>query len=339
MTERNITYKDAITEALAITMRTDENVILLGEDLVGGMGKKDKKLLDAWGGPFGVTKGFIDEFGPDRIYDTPITENAFIGAAIGASMVGLRPVPELMYVDFIGACFDSFVNQAPKQRYMFGGAQKNPLTVRTCYGTGWSEGAHHSHVNYSLITHIPGWYVIAPSTPYDMKGGLIASIRNDNPVCVFEHKVLYDQKGHVPDEDYELEIGKGDIKREGSDITVVAIGQMVGKTLNAANKLSKKGIEVEVVDPIWLVPLDEELILESVSKTGNLLIVDEDNPRCSVASDIAAMVAEKGMDYIESPIKRLNCPNTPVPFSPVLEEEYLINEDDIEKQVKEMLEQ
>ena len=337
MTERNITYKDAISEALAITMRTDENVILLGEDLVGGMGKNNMKLLDAWGGPFTVTKGFIFEFGPERIFDTPITENAFIGAAIGASMAGLRPVVELMYIDFIGACFDSFVNQAPKQRYMFGGAQKNPLTIRTTYGAGWSEGAHHSHVNYSIITHIPGWYVIAPSTPYDMKGGLIASIRNDNPVCVFEHKVLYDQKGPVPDKDYELPIGKGDIKREGRDITIVAIGQMVGKTLNAANKLSMDGIEVEVVDPIWLAPLDEDLILESVSKTGNLLIVDEDNPRCSVASDIAAIVAEKGMDHIESPIKRLNCPNTPVPFSPSLEAEYLINEDDIEKQVRNML--
>ncbi|MGZ5191570.1 MAG: alpha-ketoacid dehydrogenase subunit beta [Flavisolibacter sp.] len=195
----------------------------------------------------------------------------------------------------------------------------------------------HSHVNYSIITHIPGWYVIAPSTPYDMKGGLLASIRNDNPVCVFEHKVLYDKKGPVPDKDYEIPVGKGDIKREGTDITVVAIGQMVGFAQEAAKKLANNGIEVEIVDPIWLVPFDEDLVLKSVEKTGNLLVVDEDNPRCSVASDIAAMVAEKGMDYIESPIQRLNCPNTPVPFSPTLEKEYLISAEDIEEKVKKML--
>lgn len=335
--KREITYKKAIAEAMAITMRKDENVVILGEDLVGGLDKEDKSLHDAWGGPFGVTKGFIHEFGPERIFDTPITENAFIGAAVGASMVGLRPIVELMYSDFMGVCFDNFLNQASKQRYMFGGTQKNPITVRTTYGCGWREGAHHSHVNYSIIAHIPGWYVVAPSTPYDMKGCLIAAIRNDNPVFVFEHRMLYDKKGDVPEEDYELTIGKGEIKREGSDLTIVAIGWMVGKALNVAAKLEKEGIDIEVVDPIWVVPLDEKIILESVEKTGNVLIVDEDNPVCSIASEISAIISEKSLEYLESPVKRLNSPNTPVPFSPALEDEYIIDENDIEQAVWDLL--
>ncbi|MDD3520509.1 MAG: alpha-ketoacid dehydrogenase subunit beta [Actinomycetota bacterium] len=335
--KREITYKEAISEGLAISMRTDEDVVILGEDLVGGVGKEDDSLLDAWGGPFTVTKGFIKEFGPERIFDTPISENAFIGASIGASMIGLRPVAELMYGDFMGVCFDNFLNQAAKQRYMFGGAQKNPITIRTTYGCGWREGAHHSHVNYSLITHIPGWYVVAPSTPYDMKGCLISAIRNDNPVFVFEHRLLYDKKGAVPEGDYELEIGKGEVKKTGKDITVVAIGGMVSMAVNVASKLENENISVEVVDPIWLAPLDEELILKSVEKTGNLLVIDEDNPRCSVATDIITLVAEKGLDYIVSKIRRLNCPNTPVPFSPALEDEYMITEKKIEEAIKDVI--
>lgn len=335
--ERLLTYKDAISEALRIAMRKDENVIILGEDLVGGTGKKDKSLLDAWGGPFTVTKGFIHEFGPKRILDTPITENAFIGASIGASMVGLRPVAELMYIDFIGVCFELFLNQAGKQRYMFGGQSKNPITVRATYGCGWREGAHHSHTNYSLICHLPGWYVVAPSTPHDMKGALLAAIRSDNPVLVMEHRVIYDKKGNVPEEDYELPIGKGDVKLRGSDLTIFAIGALVRKALSIAEKFKDKGISIEVIDPIWLAPLDKDLILDSVKKTGRLLILDEDNPRCSVASDVAALIACEGIDYIEKPVKIITAPNTPVPFSPILEDEYNISEEDIEKAVNEVL--
>ena len=335
--ERLITYKDAISEALRIAMKKDDNVVILGEDIVGGTGKEDKSLLDAWGGPFTVTKGFIHEFGPNRVLDTPITENAFIGASIGASMVGLRPVAELMYIDFIGVCFELFLNQAGKQRYMFGGQSKNPITVRTTYGCGWREGAHHSHTNYSLICHLPGWYVIAPSDPYDMKGGLLSAIRSDNPVMVMEHRVLYDKKGNVPEDDYELEIGKGKVKREGEDLTVFAIGVLVSKALNVAKKLEKKGINIEIIDPVWLAPLDKDLILNSLKKTGRILVLDEDNPRCSVASDVGALVACEGLDYLEKPVKILTAPNTPVPFSPVLEDEYNISEEDIENAIHEVL--
>ena len=331
---REITYKEAITEALLIAMRSDDNVIIMGEDLVGGLGKGDPSLIDAWGGPFGATKGFYREFGPKRIFDTPITENAFIGAAIGASMEGLRPVVELMYIDFIGVCFDLFLNQASKQRYMFGGIQKNPITVRTTYGCGWREGAHHSHVNYSIICHIPGWYVIAPSNPSDMKAGLLASIRNDNPVVVFEHRILYDKKGPVEEGDFQLPVGKGKVKREGKDLTIVAIGNMVSKALNVAQKMSDEGISVEVIDPVWLSPLDEKLITDSVEKTGRILIIDEDNPRCSVASEIASVIGRKSIEYLNSPIQILSSPHTPVPFSPVLEDEYMITENKIEDMVR-----
>lgn len=335
--ERLLTYKDAVAEALTIAMRKDENVVILGEDLVGGTGKDDPSLIDAWGGAFTVTKGLIHEFGPNRIMDTPITENAFIGASIGASMKGLRPVAELMYIDFIGVCFDHFLNQAGKQRYMFGGNQKNPITIRTTYGCGWREGAHHSHVNYSLICHLPGWYVVAPSNPYDMKGSLLTAIRNDNPVIVFEHRKLYDQKGSVPEGDYELPLGKGDIKRKGTDLTVIAIGILVGRALNVADKLEKEGKSIEVVDPIWLKPLDTKLILDSVKKTGRVLILDEDNPVCSMASEIASIISCNALDYLESPIKIITSPDTPVPFSPVLEDEYMINEEEIEKTIREIL--
>ena len=334
---REITYKEAISEALAIAMRSDENIIIMGEDLVGGAGKSDPNLIDSWGGPFGVTKGFYKEFGPNRIFDTPITENAFIGAAIGASMEGLRPIVELMYIDFMGVCFDHFLNQAGKQKYMFGGTQKNPITIRATYGCGWREGAHHSHVNYSIICHIPGWYVLAPSNPSDMKGGLLTAIRNDSPIIVFEHRLLYDKKGPVEEGDFQIPLGKGKIKRAGKDLTLVAIGNMVPKALNVAEKMSDEGISVEVIDPIWLSPFDEELIIDSLKKTGRIMIVDEDNPKCSMASEIAAIIGCKAVEYLSSPIQILCSPNTPVPFSPVLEDEYMITESKIETMARKAL--
>lgn len=331
--ERIITYKNAISEALKIAMRTDENIVLMGEDLVGGTGKGDD-FIDAWGGPFNVTKGFVHEFGLKRVLDTPISESAFTSLSATAAIVGLRPIVEIMYSDFMGVAFDQFLNQIPKLRYMFGGQVEVPITVRTTYGCGWRQAAHHSQANYSLIVHIPGWYVIAPSNPYDMKGGLLAAIRNDNPVCVYEHRLLYDKKGTVPEGDYELPFGKGEIKKVGNDITIVSIGLMVSKSMNVANKLESENINLEIIDPIWLSPLDEEIILNSVKKTGKLLIIDEDNPRCSVASDIAAIIAAKGFQYLKHPIRTLNCPHTPVPYSSFLEDAYVISEDDIEKSVK-----
>lgn len=332
--EKEITYKRAISEALWTAMKTDENVFLLGEDLAGGTGKGEE-FLDAWGGPFNVTKGFVKEFGLNRVLDTPISESAFTGLAASAATVGLRPVVEIMYGDFIGVAFDQFLNQIPKQRYMFGGQVRVPITIRTTYGCGWRQAAHHSQVNYSLITHIPGWYVIAPSCPSDMKGGLLSAIRCDNPVFVFEHRLLYDKKGLVSDNDYELPVGKGEIKKQGKNLTIVAIGNLVQTALSVANNLESKGISIEVVDPIWLKPLDEEIILESVKKTNRVLILDEDSPRCNVGNDIAALIASKGFNYLKNPVKILSSPDTPVPYSPVLEDEYIINHEDIENSIKE----
>jgi pyruvate/2-oxoglutarate/acetoin dehydrogenase E1 component len=333
--ERLLTYKAAVNEAIVTAMRKDDNVIMLGEDIAGAAGRE--KLVGAWGGPYGVTKGLIKEFGDKRIFDTPISESGFLGAAIGAAMVGMRPLVELMYVDFAGVSFDQFLNQAPKLRFMFGGQVTVPITVKTLMGAGWRNAGHHSQVLYSLFAHIPGWYSLAPSTPYDVKGGLLAAIRNDNPVILFEHKMLYNVTGNVPEEDYELQLGKGEVKKEGKDITIVALSFMVNRALAVANKLEKENISVEVVDPIWLAPLDEEIILNSVKKTGRILIIDEDNPRCNMATDIAALVATKGFDYLDSSIKILSPPNTPVSYSPVLEEEYLISEEKIEKALKEIL--
>jgi len=336
--ERLLTYKAAINEAIVIAMRKDSDVIMLGEDIAGAAGREKLGLVDAWGGPYGVTKGLIKEFGNKRVFDTPISESGFLGAAIGAAMVGLRPLVELMYVDFAGVAFDQFLNQAPKLRFMFGGQVTVPITVKTLMGAGWRNAGHHSQTLYSLFAHIPGWYSLAPSSPYDAKGGLLAAIRNNNPVILFEHKMLYNTTGNVPEKDYELQFGKGEIKKEGKDITIVALSFMVNRALKVANKLEKENISVEVVDPIWLAPLDEEIIINSLKKTGKILIIDEDNPRCNMATDIAALVATKCFDYLDAPVKILSPPNAPVAYSPVLEDNYLISEEKIERAIKDILE-
>lgn len=335
--DKIITFKEAINEALRILMRSDENVILLGEDIAGAAGKEDQGLIDAWGGPFGVTKGLIKEFGNKRVIDTPISECGFTGAAIGAAMVGLRPVVEIMYIDFMGTAFDQILNQAPKLRFMFGGQVKVPITIRTAIGAGLRDAGQHSQSIYSILTHIPGWYCLAPSTPYDAKGGLIAAVRNENPVILFENKLLYNVKGEVPQEDYEIQFGKGEIKKQGKDVTIVAISLMVRRALNVANMLEKDGINVEVIDPIWLSPLDEEVILNSLKKTNKIIIIDEDTPRCNIANDIAAIIASRGIDYLDAPVKILSGPHAPVAYSPVLEDEYMISEDKIEKSIKDIL--
>ena len=335
--ERLLTYKAAINEAIGIAMRKDSDVIMLGEDIAGGAGREKLGLVDAWGGPYGVTKGLIKEFGNKRVFDTPISESGFLGAAIGAAMAGMRPLVELMYVDFAGVAFDQFLNQAPKLRFMFGGQVTVPITVKTLMGAGWRNAGHHSQTLYSLFVHIPGWYSLAPSSPHDAKGGLLAAIRNNNPVILFEHKMLYNTTGNVPEKDYELQFGKGEIKKEGKDITIVALSFMVSRALKVASKLEKENISVEVVDPIWLAPLDEEIIINSLKKTGKILIIDEDNPRCSMATDIAALVATKCFDYLDAPVKILSPPNAPVAYSPILEDNYLISEEKIERAVKDIL--
>lgn len=328
--KRELTFKEAITEALMQEMERNEKVFLMGEDLQVFYG----------GGPFGVTPAekFVKKFGPERVIDTPISEAGFIGAAAAAAATGLHPVVELMFVDFFGVCMDQIYNQAAKMRYMFGGQAKVPMVIRTVIGGGFGFAAHHSQCLYSIFAHVPGLKIVIPSTPYDAKGLLASAIRDEDPVMVFEHKGLYSSaKGPVPEEPYTIPFGKADIKREGKHVTVVATSLMVHKAINAAQRLEKEGISLEIVDPRTIVPLDKKTILESVKKTSKLVIVDEDYERCGFASEIAAMVAEEGLFYLDSPIKRVATPNVPIPYSPALEKVVIPDEDRIIKTVKQIV--
>jgi len=334
---RQMTFAEAINEAIRIAMRQDPTVVLMGEDVAGGAMIDHLGNEDAWGGPMGVTKGLVQEFGRSRILDTPITEAGFIGAAVGAAATGLRPIAELMFVDFFGCCMDQIFDQGAKLRYMFGGKAKCPMVIRTMIGAGVNAAGQHSGCHYSVFTHMPGIKTVVPSTPADAKGLLLSSIRDDDLVMFFENKVLYAMKGEVPEGDEGIPLGKADIKREGSDVTIVAISRMVHQSLAAARMLAADGIEAEVVDPRTLSPLDEETILSSVQKTHHLVIVDEDNPRCSCATDIAAMVADKGFDLLDAPIKLVTAPHTPVPFSTPLEQFYVPSPERIADTVRSIL--
>ncbi len=334
---RTMTYQQAISEALQIAMREDPTVVLLGEDIAGGAMVDHLVNDDAWGGPMGVTKGLVQEFGRNRVLDTPITEAGFIGAAVGAAATGLRPVAELMFVDFFGCCMDQIFDQGAKLRYMFGGKARCPVTIRTQIGAGVSAAGQHSGCHYSVFTHMPGIKCVVPSTPADAKGLLLSAIRDDDLVMFFENKVLYGTKGEVTEGNEGIPLGVADIKRDGDDVTIVAISRMVHQALAAADALSAEGIEAEVIDPRTLSPLDDETILTSVAKTHRLLIVDEDNPRCSAATDIAAMVADRGFDTLDAPIKRVTAPHTPVPFSPPLEQFYVPSPDRIADAVREIV--
>ena len=320
---RQLTYAQAVNEAIRLEMRRDPRVILMGEDVAGGATVTGFDTEDAWGGVLGVTKGLVHEFGRNRVRDTPITEAGFIGAAVGAAATGLRPIAELMFVDFFGVCMDQIYNQGAKLRYMFGGKASCPLVIRTMIGAGMGAAGQHSGCHYSVFTHMPGIKTVVPSTPADVKGLLAAAIRDDDLVMFFENKMLYGMSGEVPEGEYVLPLGKADIKREGTDVTIVAISRMVHQALAAADMLQALGISVEIVDPRTLSPLDEETILTSVAKTHRLVIVDEDNPRCSAATDIAALVADKGFSDLDAPIKLVTAPHTPVPFSPPLEQFYI----------------
>lgn len=331
MARKKISYKDAINEALAQEMERDNTVIVMGEDNVGGHGSPG--VMDAWGGVLGVTKGLYGKFG-DRVMDTPISEAAYIGAAIGASTQGMRAVAELMFVDFMGVCFDQILNQAAKFRYMFGGKAKTPVVIRTVIGGGVSAAAQHSQCLYPLFTHVPGIKCVLPSTPYDAKGLLIQAIRDDDPVIFFEHKVLYGMKGDVPEESYTVPFGKANIVRTGKDVTIVAFARMVHTAVQAATALAKSGIECEVIDPRTTSPLDTDAILTSVRKTGKLVVVDEAYPRCNMATDISALVAQEAFDILKAPIKMVVPPHTPVPFSDVLEQLYLPNAAKVEAAVR-----
>ncbi len=322
---RKLTFAQALNEALRQEMRRDPTIYVAGEDV----GK--------YGGIFGVTAGLLEEFGEERVRDTPITESAIIGSAVGAAAAGLRPVVEIMFIDFIGVALDQLFNQAAKMKYMFGGKAKLPIVVRTTCGAGMCAAAQHSQSLEAWFMHIPGLKVVAPSTPYDAKGLLISSIRDDNPVFFIEHKMLYGLEGDVPEEPYTIPLGVADVKREGKDVTVVATMAMVHKALEAADELAKEGIEVEVVDPRTLSPLDKETIINSVKKTHHLVIVHEAVKQAGPGAEIAAMVAEEAFDYLDAPIKRVAAPFTPVPFSPVLESAYIPSKENITSAVKEVL--
>jgi len=317
---RKITYQQAINEALDQEMSRDQSVIVMGEDNAGGAGAPGEE--DSWGGVLGVTKGLFHKH-PGRVLDTPISESGFIGAAVGAACNGMRPVAELMFVDFMGVCFDQIFNQAAKFKYMFGGKAKTPVVIRTMYGAGFRAAAQHSQCLYNVFTHIPGLKVVVPSNPYDAKGLLIQSIRDNDPVIFMEHKVLYTMEGDVPEESYAIPFGEANVLREGDDVTIVAFGRMVNFALEAAANLQKKGIHCEVIDPRTTSPLDEDTILESVENTGRLVVVDESNPRCSMASDIAGIVAQKAFGALKAPIEQVTAPHVPVPFSDSLEDIYV----------------
>jgi len=332
---RKISFQLAINEALDQEMARDPTVIVMGEDVVGGTGASGE--MDAWGGVLGVTKGLYGKYG-DRIMDTPISESAFVGAAVGAATCGLRPVCELMFIDFMGVCFDQIYNQAAKFRYMFGGKAKTPVVIRTMIGAGFRAAAQHSQCLYPLFTHIPGLKVVVPSSPYEAKGLLIQAIRDDDPVIFCEHKALYSMEGDVPEESYTIPLGEAHVVREGKDVTIVAIARMVNFAIKAADALAKDGVSCEIIDPRTTSPFDEDTILESVENTGRLVIVDEASPRCGMAADIAAMVAQKGFDSLEAPIQMVTPPHTPVPFAGSLEDLYIPNPAKIQAAVRKCME-
>ncbi len=314
----------AINEALKEELSRDPNVFIAGEDV-------------APGGSFGATRGLYKEFGDMRIRDTPISESAIIGLATGAALAGLRPVVEIMFMDFIATCMDQIVNQMAKIRYMCGGQFKLPIVIRTPAGAGINAGPQHSQSLEAWFSHIPGLKVVMPSTPYEMKGLLKASIRDDNPVIFIEHKALYGAKGMIPEEEYTIPLGVADIKRVGKDVSIVASSSMVFKALAAAEKLSQEGIDAEVIDLRTIKPLDKQTILDSVKKTGRMVIAHEAVKSFGVGSEIAAFVMEEAFDYLDAAIVRVGAPDTPVPFSKHMEQAYLPNSQNIIEAVKSIL--
>ena len=324
-TTRQLTYIQAANEAMHELMDDDPKVIVMGEDIAGAAGRADQGFIDAWGGPVRMTKGLIQKYGAERVLDTPISEAGFIGAGVGAAATGLRPIVDLMYVGFIGVCGDQILNNAAKMHYMFGGKVTVPLTIMTNIGAGVNSAAQHSETLYSIFAHFPGLKCVVPSDPYTCKGLYVAAVRDDDPVIIFNHKLLMGMRAgpEVPEGLYEVPIGRARILREGSDVTLTGVGYTTQVCLEAAEELAAQGHSAEVVDLLSVSPLDEEAILESVRKTRRVVIVDEDYPRCSFASDVSALVAEEAFDYLDAPPKRVTPPHTSVPYSTALEPLFL----------------
>ena len=335
---RQLTYIQAVNEALRQEMERDPAVIIMGEDIAGGAGRPDKQ--DAWGGPMRLTKGLIGQFGPERIRDTPISEAGFVGAGVGAAATGLRPVVDLMYVGFFGVCADQITNNAAKIHYTYRGKAKVPLTIMTGMGAGTNSPAQHSETLYAIFCHFPGLKCVVPSNPYNAKGLFAAAIRDDDPVIIFNNRQLMGFRGEpdVPEEPYIVPIGEANIAREGTDVTLVGIGYTTHLCMQAAQELETQGFSAEVIDLLSVSPIDNQAILASVRKTRKIVIVDEDYPRCSVASDISALVAEEAFDYLDAPPRRVTPPHTPVPYSRPLEAVYLPSKEKVVKAALEVLE-
>lgn len=322
---RQITYREAIIEAMAEEMRKDPNLFLIGED------------VGPYGGEHGLSQGLWKEFGDVRVKDAPISEAEIIGCALGAAITGCRAIAEIPFCDFMGIAMDQIYNQVAKMRYMYGGNINIPITIRTTMGGYISAAAQHSQCLEGWFNHVPGLKVALPSTPCDVKGIIKSAINDNNPVIVFEHKKLFQVKGEVPEEEYFVPLGKANIKRSGDSLTIIATSYMVHLALNAAKKLEKENIEVEVIDLVTLVPLDEKTILESVKKTGKVIIIHESWRRAGPGAEIAAIIAEKAIDYLEHPIHRIAAENVPIPFSPVLEKFVLPSEEKIINTVKSLM--
>ena len=312
-----LSYREAVRDALSHAMRADESVFVMGEDIA------------EMGGSMGVTQGMLDEFGPERVRNTPISEMAIVGAGIGAAIQGMRPVVEIMYEDFTTLAMEQIVNQAAKHRYMSGGQLKVPLTVRTQGGAGWSPGAQHAQQLEAWFVHVPGLKVVFPSTPTDVRGLLFASIYDDNPVIFFEHRTLYGIKEDVPDELEPIELGRARVHREGDDVTVVATGRLVHEAVAAARNAEAEGISVEIVDPRTLLPLDEDTIVSSVKKTNRCVVAHEAVTRMGFGAEIAAVVQHRAFDWLDAPVERVGARFAPIPFAPVMEEYVVPHANDV----------
>ncbi|MEE8046452.1 MAG: alpha-ketoacid dehydrogenase subunit beta [Dehalococcoidia bacterium] len=334
---KELRFRDVFRDTLRAEMIRDEDVFLMGEDISGGFDKETKEPLDAWGGPFAATKGLVQEFGPERIRDTPISEAGFVGAAVGSALTGLRPVVDLMYFDFVTVAFDQLLSNAAKSRYMFGGQTRVPLTLFARSGAGTGHAAQHSESFYSMLAHIPGLKVVVPSDPYSVKGLLAAAIRDDDPVFVVNDKKLINLTGFVPDEEYLIELGKGRYMRRGTDVTLVGMSYTSIACQKAADQLAESGIDAEVIDMMSLSPFDEDILIESVAKTNNVVIVDEDTPRASMASEFAAVIADRAFDHLDAPVKRVTAPHSPVPYNRDLEKAFMPQPEDIVKTVRTLL--
>ncbi|HLQ96020.1 MAG TPA: alpha-ketoacid dehydrogenase subunit beta [Pseudogracilibacillus sp.] len=332
-------FMNAINEALDQAMEKDENVILLGEDIAGGadVSHLEEENKESWGGVFGVTAGLMPKYGRERVIDTPLSEMGYMSSAVGMAATGLRPVPELMFNDFIGFSFDAILGQASKMRYMFGGKAKIPMTVRTMHGAGVNAAAQHSGSYYGIFGSIPGVKVVVPATPYDAKGLMLSAIEEDNVVIFSEDKTLYGSKGDVPDDYYTIPIGEADVKREGEHLTIVTIGKMLFVGLDVAETLEKDNVSVEVIDLRTVAPWDQETVIQSVKKTGRLIVIDEANPHNNTATDIASVVTDRAFDYLDGPIKCVCAPNTPVPFATNLEQLYIPNKEKVLNEADEII--